>query len=216
VDAAAPTDAGAPAPERAPTILLIGDSHTYGAFGQRLHELLAGIGRYAVVSEAAGGATTETYLQERPEAVVGYRVRESAAGEGGPRETVSRVRSPMHPLDGLLAAHDPEVVVVALGTNHPRVPVTQSCEAFMQHLMRDRPKRRVFWIGPPAVGADRSAARVTSIRAALEKFPGAMFIDSTTFNAKAPLPADNPHFGLDDARRWAETTFAKMGLAAQL
>ena len=209
IDAAPP-----PSVAHVPTILLLGDSHTYGAFGARLHERLAGLGRWAVVSEAAGGATTETYLEERPEALVGYRVRESAPGRGEPRLTVDRVRSPIDPLATLLARHDPDVVIVALGTNKPHAPVADACAAFLERVVRDRPRRRVFWIGPPAVGSDRGAPRVASLRAAVHEVPGAVFVDSTPFNASAPLPRDNPHFGPDDARRWADVVFAQ--LAPQL
>jgi len=194
-----------------PTILLLGDSHSYGAFGYRLHVHLASNGQYAVISEAAGGATTETYLEAQPEAGVGYRVRESARGENVPREVVSRIKSPIDRLDDLLEAHDPEVVVIALGTNRPRLPVTESATTLLQRLMRDRPLRRVFWIGPPAVGPDRTQAIVASLRSAIDKYPTALFIDSTSFNAKDPLPPENPHFSPDDARRWADTAFAQIG-----
>jgi hypothetical protein len=198
-----------------PTILVLGDSHTYGAFGHRLHEHLAATGRHAVVSEAAGGATTETYLEERPEATSGYRLRESAPGEHEPHERLHRVHGAIDPLAELLARHDPEIVVVALGTNRPRAPVGESCDAFMQRLVRDRPTRRVFWIGPPAIGPDRrgtaNEAVVTSLRATLEKHADATFIDSTTFNASHPLPPDNPHFGPEEARRWADVAFAQIG-----
>jgi hypothetical protein len=208
------TTLAAPAP-RVPTILVIGDSHTYGAFGYRLHERLAAIGGHAVISEAAGGATTETYLEERPEALVGYRVRETARGERVPRELVDRLRSPMDSLDVLLARHEPEIVVVALGTNRPRAPVGESCDTFMQHVVHDGlhggPGRRVFWIGPAAIGRDRSGAVVASLRGCVQKVAGATFIDSTTFNASSPLPPDNPHFGPADARRWADTAFEQIG-----
>lgn len=208
-DAAAPIAREAPPDAAAPTILLLGDSHTYGAFGQRLHERLAAMGGHAVVSEAAGGATTDTYLEERPEALVGYRVRETARGERAPRELVSRLRAPIEPLEALLARYDPEIVVVALGTNRPRAPVAESCSAFLERVVRGRP-RRVFWIGPPAVGGDRSAAIVATLRAAVEKVPGATFIDGSAFNASTPLPPDNPHFGPLEARRWADAVFAQM------
>ncbi len=211
VDAEAPSAPfSVPPLKRAPTILVVGDSHTYGAFGYRLHVHLAGIGRHAVVSEAAGGATTDTYLEEKPEARVGYRIRESARGEREPREIVSRMRSEMARLDEMLAHYDPEIVIVALGTNRPQTPVAESCNTFMQHLVRERPARRIFWIGPPAVGPDRGEPNVASIRSTLEKYQGATFIDSTAFNASAPLPPENPHFSPDDARRWADVTFAQI------
>jgi hypothetical protein len=196
---------------RVPTILVLGDSHTYGAFGYRLHERLAAIGGHVVISEAAGGATTETYLEERPEALVGYRVRESARDERVPRARVDRLRSPMDSLDVLLARHEPEIVVVALGTNRPHAPVGASCDTFMQRLVHGAPARRVFWIGPAAIGRDRSEAVVASLRGCVQKVVGATFIDSTTFNASSPLPPDNPHFGPADATRWADTAFDQIG-----
>jgi hypothetical protein len=196
---------------RVPTILVIGDSHTYGAFGYRLHERLAAIGGHAVISEAAGGATTETYLEERPEARVGYRVRESARGERVPRARVDRLRSPMDSLDVLLARHEPEIVIVALGTNRPRAPVGESCDTFMQHLVHDWPGRRVFWIGPAAIGRAGSETVVASLRGCVQKVAGATFVDSTTFNASSPLPPGNPHFGPADARRWADVAFEQIG-----
>lgn len=202
---------------RVTTILVIGDSHTYGAFGYRLHERLAAIGGHAVISEAAGGATTETYLEERPEALVGYRVRESAPGERAPHARVDRLRSPMDSLDVLLARHEPAIVVVALGTNRLRGPVGESCDTFMKHLVHGSPTRRVFWIGPPTIGVigvsarNRSETVVAALRGCVQKLAGATFIDSTTFNASSPLPPDNPHFGPADASRWADVAFAQIG-----
>lgn len=194
---------------RAPTILVLGDSHTYGQFGQRLHERLAARGTHAVVSQAAGGATTETYLEAQPEALVGYRMRETTRGERAPRETAHGLHGPLVPLDALLAKHDPEIVVVALGTNRPRAPVTDSGESLLRRLVRDR-VRQIVWIGPPAIGPDRSEALVASLEAAVHRFPSATFIDSRRFNDAAPLPPANPHFGPDDARRWADVTFTQM------
>lgn len=72
---------------------VVGDSHIYGAFGSRLHERLAGVRRWVVVSEVAGDATTKTYLEEHPLALVGYRVRESTPRERTPRVVVDRIKS---------------------------------------------------------------------------------------------------------------------------
>lgn len=201
----------AAAPEaREPTLLLLGDSHCYGAFGARLHERLAASGRFAVVSEAAGGATTETYLEDAPEAMNGYRVRYSARGEAHPRELVHRTRAPMHNLDQLLTAHDPAVVVVALGTNRPKEPAAASYARFMDRLTQGDRARRVLWVGPPAFGRDSAAQITRVIRSAVEGRAGATFVDSTSFNALAPLPAENPHFGPVDATRWADVTYARL------
>lgn len=214
-EAADAADAASAVTAVSPAIVVLGDSHTYGAFGERLHEHLAALGRYAVISEGAGGATSETYLEDRPEALVGYRVRESAPGERAPRLRVDRLRGPIDRLDDLLARYDPEVVVVALGTNRPRAPVGESCDALVARIVRSvrsvdgRPKRRLVWIGPPAVGKDRGAPTVASLRACVEKVGGAVFVDSTVFNAAHPLPRENPHFGPDEAARWADAAFAR-------
>jgi hypothetical protein len=206
---AAASDAASPY-ER---VLLVGDSHTYGAFGATLHELLSDGGRRAVVSEGAGGATTETYLSDAPVASVGYRVRASTHGEAAPRELVDVRAGRMHSLAELLATHDPDIVVVALGTNAPRGSLAETCEELLRRLSADRTggprRRRVFWIGPPAFGSSVQAI-VQTLEAVVERHPDARFIDSTPFNERAPLPASNPHFGPDDARAWARYVFARM------
>lgn len=168
------------------------------------------MGRFAVVSEAAGGASVDTFLEDAPQAMNGYRVRYSARGEARPRELVHRTRAPMHNLDQLLDAHDPVAIVVALGTNRPKEPVAASYARFLDRIAKGARARRVFWVGPPAFGRDSAAAIARTIRDVVEPRPGATFVDSTDFNAARPLPADNPHFGPADARRWADVTYARL------
>lgn len=186
-----------------PTVLLVGDSHTYGAFGARLHARLAESGRFAVVSVAAGGATWDTWLEERPEGLAGYRLRASRRGERGPRELEHRLRGTLPTLDALLAAHDPVALVVALGTNRPRGPALASAARFADRARRARPARPLVFVGPPSFGVDGARPARQALEA-LARREGVAFVDGAAFNAKAPLPADNPHFGPADARSWAD------------
>lgn len=193
-------DGGAALP--GPTLLLLGDSHTYGAFGGQLHTRLAETGRYAVVSAAAGGATWLTWLEERPVAGAGYRLRTSARGERAPHDVEHVFRGPMPNVDTLLATYDPAIVVVALGTNHARGNHREGIDRFLARV-QGQAARRVFWIGPPAFGPGYGHGATNGLRAALASHPDVELFESVSFNEGAPLPLDNPHFGPADARRWA-------------
>jgi hypothetical protein len=212
-------DAGAPSVQipiapRVGTILIIGDSHAFGPFGRTLHELLARTSEH-VVFEAACGATTEMFLFPYPEVVCGYRVLESKGIEASPHAVVSTWHNArIHNLDTMMKTYQPEVVVVVLGTNYPRAPVADSTEAFMKRLCRapsiGRACPRVFWVGPPAFGAQAGVYISKTIRSVVEGHDGAMFIDSTVFNEQKPLPLRKPHFGDDEGRRWAEFAFTQI------
>ena len=77
-----------------------------------------------------------------------------------------------------------------------------------QPFARFRP--RVFWIGPPAFGTEASAYISKTIKVTLEHWKGAVFVDSTAFNESKPLPLRKPHFGDDDARKWARFAFSRI------
>lgn len=117
----------------------------------------------------------------------------------------------MDSLDVLLARHEPAIVVVALGTNRPRAPLGKSCDTFMQRLVRGSPERRVFWVGPAAIGRAGSETVVASLRGCVEKVPGATFIDSTTFQCVEPATVGQPPLRPADARRWADVAFEQIG-----
>lgn len=205
-----PTPSVASATERKPTILILGDSHAFGPFGRTLHELLATVGD-RVVFEAACGATTEMFLFPYPESVCGYRVHETRNGETPPRQVVSTWHlSKIHNLDWMLKHYEPEVVVVALGTNYPRAPVPDATQSFMKALCKQKCPR-VFWIGPPAFGKEAGFYISKTIKETLEtSWKGAVFIDSTKLNAEKPLNIKKPHFGDEEAKRWAHHAFTRI------
>ena len=200
--------APAPSPSAKPNILILGDSHAFGPFGRTLHELLATVGE-RVVFEAVCGATTEMFLFPYPESVCGYRVHETKNGETPPRAIVSTWHlSKIHTLDWMMKSYEPQVVVVALGTNYPRAPVPDATESFMKALCKQKCPR-VFWIGPPAFGKEAGFYISKTIKETLDtSWKGALFIDSTKLNADKPLNIKKPHFGDEEAKKWAEHAFA--------
>jgi lysophospholipase L1-like esterase len=149
------------------TILVVGDSHTAGSFGQRLDGALRADAGSRVATYGVCSASPQSYLSETehscgylfrdfggtaPAKWLGGRVRKSDqyGGKGGRRQ-VTIVKTPE--LAQLLSDHVPTVAVIALGSNGLTADsVRRTLEAV------HKSGAACVWIGPPDMRKPSSAS----------------------------------------------------------
>lgn len=173
LSALAPAGAGA-----ADTILVVGDSHTAGSFGQKLDDdLRAGPGN-RVATYGVCSARPASYFADAPHSCgflfrgfdkkapakwLGGRVYKERRpdGEGGTKE-VELVKTPE--LTQLLSDHTPTLTVVALGAN---IPV--SLDSVVKTLDAIHAAGSAcLWIGPPYIRKTPDA-QIDAVYATLRK-----------------------------------------------
>ena len=185
-------------------VLYIGDSHTYGKFGEKLHEELGRSTGLGVRSVSVCPATPGSWLKESWVSACGYMERRSRPGRPQPVKVSSGVRRRTPGLGRLLREERPSLVVIALGSNCGlRTPaeIRGNARLLLERVIASAEVRHVFWIGPPHYRGAGRIARV--LEQVVGEFTEVEFIDGRSFNARRPLPARNPHFGPWKAARWA-------------
>jgi len=148
------------APARAAdTILVVGDSHTTGSFGQKLDDGLRAAPGHRVATYGVCSARPQSYFSQTahgcghlfrdfekkaPAKWLGSRVYKETrpSKKGGTRE-VEMVKTPE--LAQLLGDHSPTIVVVALGSN---IPISAASVRRTLELIHQAGAVCV-WIGPP-------------------------------------------------------------------
>ncbi|MBC7712317.1 MAG: SGNH/GDSL hydrolase family protein [Rhizobacter sp.] len=133
------------AAEMNPTILYVGDSHSYGKLGTTIEKNLSKISDH-VIMQASCGATPNTWLGngKYEKTVCGYWRKEGKVEE----------RSVEHQTPAFadeLAKYRPQVTIVQLGTNiaagSKPENATQSITKMMKAISSEGSK--CIWIGPP-------------------------------------------------------------------
>ena len=155
------------------TILVVGDSHTAGAFGLALDDALRAAPGARVATFGVCSARPQSYFSETPHGC-GHRFRDfdkSAPAKwlggrvymekrGG--KDVEMVKTPE--LAQLLSDHHPSIVVVALGSNLPISGSSVQKTLDMIHLTG----AACVWIGPPDM-RNPTRKEVDAVYATLDK-----------------------------------------------
>ena len=204
--------AGLAAPVRAadrdPRFLLIGDSHTVGPFGTTLDKLLRkkfgpSVGTYAV----CGASLRWWQSSSRSKLSICYFLRpfksDARPGNGAyPAEPPA-----MDAFWGL----DPDVLIVALGSNPDGASVDDTITAGAKLLSRLPEGAACFWVGPPPM-----PSRLMQIDAFYKAFPDMLkrsgkqctLIDSRAF--LRPEQSQKDHFYGQPAVDWGQSVFNKI------
>lgn len=146
-------------PASAENILVVGDSHTVGPFGQNLDDALRADAASRVSTFGVCSARPESYLSETahgcgwlfrgvdkkaPAKWLGGRVfKQKQKNAQGEEIQVDYVKTPE--LAQLLSDHSPDVVVIALGSNMPTTDAALDKTLDLVH----RTGASCFWVGPP-------------------------------------------------------------------
>lgn len=187
-------------------VLYIGDSHSDATFGRTLDSLIRGRNSH-LATYAFGGSIPDWYLNET-KSPWGSSIR----GWDGVEHRFNP--QPVPRIDDLIEKYQPELVIVALGTNFLREgdPATSSVELAEKIIKRGI---QCVWIGPP------QEARVYETRIndfdlrlsqALSRTP-CRYISSLPFTQYPEGLGDGIHYdtagpvGAERAVNWAKNVF---------
>ncbi|HEY8365592.1 MAG TPA: hypothetical protein VIL57_00455 [Bacteroidia bacterium] len=142
--------------QKSKSILILGDSHLVGDFGEYLHRYLYKMDKYDITSIAIGGAGSVHFTMTMKNFCCGYKIRVSKKGEVvGEKERfrtleIQRVltnevvyKEYDGKLSKLVAAEKPDIVLIALGSNY--VNAHQDLINIIQSNSADS---KIIWIGP--------------------------------------------------------------------
>jgi hypothetical protein len=164
-------------------ILLIGDSHTYGAFGQELERLLA-----------ATGATVERHAK------IGSWIQYW-------QPLVADLVRKMSPTDVVVAlGANMRHGYPASGTGR-----TRQVQKFLATIRGVAPAARITWIGPPHERDDTEAALARDNKIITAGLDGKVtFIDSGPQTPEFHGAKDGVHYDVPTGKKWARGVFAQM------
>ena len=197
------------------SILYIGDSHTAGDYGKEMDRLLktksSNVYTYGCVSANAQDFIAGTRTCDR-----GSTFQNQVKDYTLPK------------IDDLLTTHNPNIVIVSLGSNHLGYPKTS------KEIIDKLQGKTCYWIGPPVGPNNPSPGKPGKTPAQLEAFYNGLnavkghctVLDSrpptSSFNFQAASATEfaknNPHIhhygapGKAACKAWAKNLFDKMSL----
>ena len=137
-------------------MLILGDSHLNGQFGEFLQKKLHESKAFDIYSIAIGGAGSRHFTMTMRNHCCGFRIRESCYGETytskdlirtlekastGTNEIVGKAFKGQ--LKNVLAYLRPDVVVIALGNNY-----VNDHQTLVNMIKAQSPDTRIIWVGP--------------------------------------------------------------------
>ena len=196
------------------SILVLGDSHMKGYFGEFFHKRLHNEGNYFILSVAIGGAGTKTFVSELHNNCCGYRVRytcpESKLRE---KEWIPVLESAEQPTNSpilrvygstlqlVLQKFKPDLVIIALGSNYYNAHFD-----LMQIIESYRPDIPFVWVGPfNRLNVD---VRYAAIERVMENRNNGILVRSDDIVGNDTLA--HAHFVGKTARYWAYTVVERM------
>ncbi|MCG9912085.1 MAG: SGNH/GDSL hydrolase family protein [Flavobacteriales bacterium] len=137
-------------------ILILGDSHLNGAFGEYLQTKLHETGRFDIYSISIGGAGTRHFTMTLKNHCCGYKIRETCSGEIiNPKtkiRTVEKSNSLTNEVIGkaykgqlknIICDKKPDYVVICLGNNY-----VNDHQNLVNTIKENHPVSRIIWVGP--------------------------------------------------------------------
>lgn len=186
-----------------PTILYVGDSHSYGKLGVTIEKNLSTISD-RIILEANCGATPSTWLGNNKfeKTVCGFWKKDGSA----------EVRSQEHQTPKFsdeLAKYRPDVTIVQLGTNiavNAPKSATKSIVAMMNAIEREGSK--CIWIGPPDANSKvvtRERLKETNVLLSeLAKVHKCSYIDSLKLTSFPAKNKEGIHYPPSLSAEWGE------------
>lgn len=179
-------------------VLVIGDSHTAGAFGDELDRLLRAKGAQ-VHTVGSSGATADNYISGKG-TTVGFADHKA----NGQTEKTSSHATPK--LEDLINEDKPDTIIVNLGANFRgagasgiKKQVDEIGEIAKRHNIK------ITWVGPPTTRQDEGNS------GSLDKFdqdmkaavaPYGNYVSSRPFTPHYNGP-DGIHYSGEEAKKWA-------------
>lgn len=196
-----------------PRILMLGDSHLMGQFGEFLQLDIHETGLFDILSISIGGAGSASYTYQMRNNCCGYVIRESIHDEkilSGKK--IRKLEYKNHKTNeiigkkyaghiaNVLAEITPDIVMVALGSN-----LTNNHQGLIDIIKANSPNAQIVWIGP--MKCKKIGIRVKTIQQAVLK-NNIYFVRSDDL-----VGSDNAtmeHLSGVEAKKWAYNIYIRM------
>lgn len=193
-------------------LLILGDSHLKGWFGEYLHIGLHNTGKFDIMSIGIGGAGSKNFVLPLQNRCCGYKIRISNAGEviTDKVRVIERAEQPTQGyiakdysgrLDSLLFKWKPDAVVIALGSNY--INAHQDLINILKTYKSDIP---FVWVGPFL--RKNVAVRYQAIEKVMKDNPWGLLVRSDDIVGNDTL--SSAHYVGKTARYWANTVVERM------
>jgi len=197
------------------SILVLGDSHMKGYFGEFFHKKLHSEGRFFILNIAIGGAGTKTFTHSQLRSTCcGYRVRytcpESKLKEKdwipvleGSEDSEDRLICKVYgsTLSLVLQKFKPDLVIIALGSNY------YNAHFELVRIMEDYKSNIPFvWVGP--YNRKNVDMRYTAIERVMDEHTNGLLVRSDDILGSDTLT--QKHFVGKTAKFWAHTVIDRM------
>ncbi len=185
-------------------VLMIGDSHSVGAFGQQLDKQLRGAGAQ-VETYAASGSSANSWLNGGTTNSGWLAKHQNGTTEQPPWNQAHQIPK----LQDLIAKNKPDVVIINLGANFRSDP----SQARKLAEVCKQAGTRVIWIGPPKTrqdGADGGAKLKQFDESMKQALSGlAEYLSSADFTPNYE-GGDGLHYSSGAATNWANGVAKKL------
>ncbi len=194
-------------------ILMLGDSHLMGQFGDFLQLNLHETGFFDILSISIGGAGSATFTYPMKNNCCGYIIRESIHNEK--ISSINKIRKLEYQnhktneiigkkykghLEGVLTEISPDIVIVALGSN-----LTNNHQGLINIIKENSPTSQIVWVGP--MKCKKIGIRVKTIQQAVVK-NNIFFVRSDDIVGSDSLNME--HLCGIEAKNWANNIFNRM------
>ena len=187
-----------------PTILYIGDSHSYGKFGGAIDKNLSTISDH-VILEASCGSTPNTWLGKSgfEKTVCGFWKKDGV-------EEIRSVNHQVPKFSGELEKYRPQVVVVQLGTNIAAGSKPENSSSSVTEMMKQIKDANAIciWIGPPdansKVVTKAKLKIVNDMLINLSAKNNCHYIDSLKLTVFPKSSSEGIHYPADLSKAWGE------------
>jgi hypothetical protein len=196
-----------------PRLLMLGDSHLMGPFGEHLQRAIHNTGFFDILSISLAGAGSKTFTYKMTNSCCGYAIRESIHDEVIPKNKKIRyleynavqsddVVSKKHDgrLSKILADFKPDIVLIALGNNF-----VNDHQGLIDIIRSYSVDTEIVWVGP--MRRTKLGMRVKAIQNAVDK-NDIYFVRSDDVVGHDTITTT--HFYGNEARVWANTIFSRI------
>lgn len=139
-----------------PKMLILGDSHLVGDFGEYLHRQMYRLDKFDITSIAIGGAGTVHFTMTMKNFCCGYKIRVSNKGEIVSDKSKFRLLEKQGvytneivykeyegKLSKYLEINSPNIIILALGSNYVNAHYD-----LVDIIKKSSPDTKIIWVGP--------------------------------------------------------------------
>ncbi|MDD2346610.1 MAG: hypothetical protein PHY85_10780 [Bacteroidales bacterium] len=198
---------------RVPRILMLGDSHLMGPFGEHLQRAIHNTKKFDILSISISGAGSKTYTYKMTNNCCGYAIRESLHDEIIPPNKKIRyleynsyqsddIVSKKHNgrLSNVLSEIQPDIVLIALGSN-----LVNDHQGLIDIIRKNSQNSEIVWVGP--MRRSGLGNRIKAIQNAVDK-NDIYFVRSDDVVGHDTITTT--HFYGKESRLWANTIFTRI------